>query len=60
MEKEEMLERLTDKQREAYVLYYDEGYTMEEIGGMLGVSQVSVRERLRGAVKKAHKFIMEE
>ena len=60
MEKEEMLERLTDKQREAYVLYYDEGYTMEEIGGMLGISQVSVRERLHGAVKKARKILTEE
>lgn len=59
MAKEEMLERLTDKQREAYVLYYDEGYTMEEIGGMLGISRDAVKDRLHGAVQKTRKYIAE-
>lgn len=59
MEKEEMLERLTDKQREAYVLYYDEGYTMEEIGGMLGISRDSVKDRLHAAVQKTRKYMAE-
>lgn len=59
MAKEEMLERLTDKQREAYILYYDEGYTMEEIGGMLGISRDAVKDRLHGAVQKARKYMVE-
>ncbi|MBQ8921762.1 MAG: hypothetical protein IJ060_06330 [Oscillospiraceae bacterium] len=59
MEKEEMLERLTDKQREAYALYYDEGYTMEEIGGMLGISRDAVKDRLHSAVQKTRKYIAE-
>lgn len=60
MEKEEMLERMTDKQREAYILYYDEGwYTMEEIGGMLGVTRDAVKDRLHGAVQKARKYMAE-
>lgn len=53
--KAEMLSTLTDKQREVYVLYYDEGYTLQEIGEMLGVTWVSVRNRLEGAMKKIHK-----
>lgn len=57
MEKEEILERLTDKQREAYVLYYDEGYTMEEIGGMLEISRDAVKDRLHGAVQKTRKYM---
>ena len=59
MMKEEMLERLTDKQREAYALYYDEGYTMDEIGGVLGISKDAVKYRLHGAVRKIHKYMAE-
>lgn len=59
MAQEEMLERLTDKQREAYALYYDEGYTMEEIGGMLGISKDAVKDRLHGAVSKVRKYMAE-
>lgn len=59
MAHEEMLERLTDKQREAYALYYDEGYTMEEIGGMLGISKDAVKDRLHGAVSKVRKYMAE-
>lgn len=59
MAQEEMLERLTDKQREAYALYYDEGYTMEEIGGMLGISKDAVNDRLHGAVSKVRKYMAE-
>ena len=57
--KEEMLSTLTDKQREVYVLYYDEGYTLQEIGEMLGVTWVSVRNRLEGAIKKIRKYYAE-
>lgn len=59
MAQEEMLERLTDKQREAYALYYDEGDTMEEIGGMLGISKDAVKDRLHGAVSKVRKYMAE-
>ena len=57
--KEEMLSTLTDKQREVYVLYYDEGYTLQAIGEMLGVTWVSVRNRLEGAIKKIRKYYAE-
>lgn len=52
MIKEEMLERLTDKQKEVMILYYREGYTQVEISEMLGISTVAVKNRLDGAVQK--------
>jgi len=56
MEKEEMLSTLTDKQREAYVLYYDEGYTMQEIGEMLGISRDAVKDRIHAVQCKISKY----
>ena len=52
----EMLEALTDKQREVFILYYKEGYTQQQIADMLGVDQTSVRDRLVGAIKKVKKY----
>lgn len=57
MMKEEMLERLTDKQREAYVLYYDEGYTQAEIAEVMGVSQKAVGQHIMLANKKIRKYM---
>ncbi len=57
MEKEEMLERLTDKQREAYVLYYDEGYAQAEIAEVMGVSQKAVGQHIMLANKKIRKYM---
>ena len=37
---------MTDKQRKAYVLYYEEGYNQNEIAEMLGVSQPAVKKLL--------------
>ncbi len=56
MEKEEMLKTMTDKQREAYLLYFKYGYTQEEIGQKFKISKESVKERLDGALKKMRKF----
>ena len=55
--REEMLASMTDKQREVFVLYYQYGYTQQEIADMVGISKQSVNERLEGAVKKAKKRI---
>lgn len=57
MAKEEMLERLTDKQREAYILYYDEGYTQAEIAEVMGVSQKAVGQHIMLANKKVRKYV---
>jgi len=51
----EMLEAMTDKQREVFILYYQEGYNQYEIADMLGISQKGVAYRLEGAVKKVRK-----
>ena len=55
--REEMLASMTDKQREVFVLYYQYGYTQQEIADMVGISKQSVNERLEGALKKAKKRI---
>lgn len=53
----EILEDLTDKQREAFTLYYKEGRTLQEIGVLLGINHRAVGFRLDGALRKAKKFI---
>lgn len=55
MEKEEMLELLTEKQRRVFVLYW-RGYTQQEIGEFLNISRESVKDRLFGAIKKLRKY----
>ena len=47
-----MLEGMTEKQREVFILYFKEGYTQREIAGLIGISKQSVNERLEGAIKK--------
>jgi len=52
----EMLANMTDKQREVFILYYQYGYTQQEIADKLMVDQTSVRDRLNGALKKVKKM----
>lgn len=52
----EMLDALTDKQREVFILYYKEGYTQQQIADMLGITKQSVGERLSTAVSRVKKF----
>ena len=48
----EMLSRMTEKQREVFILYYKYGYDQQEIADILGISRTSVEDRLDGALKK--------
>lgn len=52
----EMLESMTEKQREVFILYYQYGYTQQEIADMLGVNHRAVGFRLDGALKKVKKI----
>ena len=52
-----MIANMTEKQMTAFMHYYHSGYTQEKIGNMLGIVQESVRDRLRGAKKKAKEAI---
>ena len=54
--REEALAAMTDKQREVFFLYYEEGYRQREIAEMLGIGQRSVSDRLNGALKQAKKY----
>lgn len=54
--REEMLESMTDKQREAFIMYYRDGMTQEQIGTALGISRDSANDRLEAALKRAKKF----
>ena len=54
--RQEMLACMTDKQREVFTLYYQYGYTQQEIADKLGISKQSVNERLDGALKKVKKL----
>lgn len=49
---QEMLDKLTDKQREVFVMYYRDGLTQQEIADVLKISQQSVMERLEWALKR--------
>lgn len=54
--REEMLADMTDKQREAFIMYYRDCMTLEEIAAVLGINHRAVGFRLDGALKKAKKF----
>ena len=47
----ELREALPAKQKEAFELYYDEGYTQKEIAEKLNIRQQSVKNRLDNAKK---------
>ena len=51
----EMLESMTEKQRKVFILYYQYGYTQQEIADMLGSARTTIMHRLEGAVKKVKK-----
>ena len=53
---EMMMAGMTDKQKDAFLLYYIEGYTQQQIAKKLRIKQESVRDRLRGAKKKVKAF----
>ena len=49
---QEQFAKLTDRQREVFLLYHRCGYNQQEIADMLGISQQAVDYRLAGAEKK--------
>lgn len=49
---QEQLAKLTDRQREVFVLYHQYGYIQREIAEILGISQQAVDYRLVGAESK--------
>ncbi len=53
----EMLADMTEKQREVFVLYYQDGYTQDEIADHLRIGRTTVQDRLIGALKKAKKIL---
>lgn len=52
----EMLEAMTDKQREVFILYYQMGYTMQEIAEMRGCAVSMIHKHLHNATEKIKKF----
>lgn len=52
----EMLEAMTPEQRQAFILFYVEGYKQEEVADILSISRSSVRNRLDYALKKVKKI----
>jgi RNA polymerase sigma factor (sigma-70 family) len=50
---QEMLDAMTESQREAFVLYYRYGYTQPEIAAQLRITKQSVNERLQCALERA-------
>lgn len=49
---DENLAKLTDKQREMFVLYHADGYTQEEIADMLGIRRQVVNKQLKAAKRR--------
>ena len=50
--REEALNKMTDKQRKAFMLYYEEGYRQKEIAEMLGISHQAVCKLLNKALQR--------
>ena len=53
---EEMIQRMTAKQRGVFLLYVRYGYKQREIADMIGVTQRSVSYRLEGALKHVKNY----
>ena len=49
----EMLDAMTEKQRQAFLLYFDERCDQQEIADLLHIGRTSARDRLYGAFRKA-------
>ena len=47
----EAMDSLTDKQLEVFILYYEYGYTQQEIADMLEITKPAVCVRLDNALK---------
>ena len=63
LEKEDREERcagLTEKQKEVYLLYYEEGYTEEAIAVILNVSQIAVHKKLKAIRRVISEYYSEE
>ena len=54
--RKEMLESMTEKQRQAFILYYKHGYTQQEIAEMMKSAVSTVNQHLRYAVDHAKKI----
>ena len=52
----EMLESMTDKQREVFVLYYQYGYKQEEIASLLNCALSTVNQHLKYAAVRVRKY----
>ena len=52
-----LLEKLTDKQREVFILHAFESWTLEKIGKKMGVSFQCVHQIYEAAIKKLKKFL---
>ncbi len=55
----EMLESMTDKQREVFVMHYREGYTQQEMADIIGATQQAVDDRLSRALERVKIFLSE-
>ena len=53
---EERRKALTDRQREVYVMYYEQGYTQEEIASIIGIRQQNVSKYLGTSINKIRKL----
>ena len=52
----ELLKRMTKKQREVFLLYYQQGYTQREIADILGITQQTVGGHLSDAVERMKRY----
>ena len=52
-----LLSKLTDKQREVFILHAFEGWTLDKIGKKMGVSFQCVHQIYEAAIKKLKKFL---
>ena len=52
----EMLDRMSEKQRRAFTLYYENGFKQVEVARMMGISQAAVKHLLDKALQHARKF----
>ena len=52
-----LLDKLTDKQQEAFILHAFEGWNFEKIGKKMGVSFQCVHQFYEAAIKKLKKFL---
>lgn len=50
--KEVISHRLTRRQRQAVILYYEEGQTQVQVANELGISQPTVNQHLRGKKRR--------